>query len=328
MNDLVILEAKTVRFWLVGGTGVNLGRSYRFDQPTNQGQLAKELFAFIDTSFSNMSGASKDDLLVINGGRGLGKDQAKGIEVFDAEIGNIMAKFEPGLLNVVVCGISGGTGSTGGRKVIEKLHADGQKVIAILISSHDSDRSTLNTIGCIMNLQKAVRRTQRPLAAYYYENQRSMSLPDNNTAPLFVMRLLSILGSGKNGHLDDSDVQNFLDYHLVLKNRKPALNLLSVYAGEEKLPKDDSSIISFAALLKSKDDVPPQVIAGYDTVGYLPEDDRKFDNSFYYTLSSSGFDPIMEKLNKDLERYTRESLADKKQVSLIDKDTTDGEVVL
>jgi hypothetical protein len=327
LNDLITAKASTIRFWNFGGTAINLARSYRHDQPANPIQQAEELFTYVDTSFSNLAGAADDDLFVINGGKGLGKDQKKGIEIFKKELPNIMAKNKPGVINVVVLGISGGTGSTGGRMCIEKLLEAGEDVFAILISSHDSDRSTANAIGCVINLEKAVKRTGRPLVAYYYENDRTLSLPKNNTAPLFVMRLLSILASGKNLHLDISDVSNLINYNRVTKY-DPALSLLEVYAGEEMLLKNSKNLIGFAALLKSKEEVMPQVKAAYDTVGYLPEEGRVFDNSFYYTVSTTGFGKILEKLRGDLEEYTRGNQGSETVATLLTGEEDEEDTVL
>lgn len=304
MSELIALNARSIRFWNVGGTGINLARSYRADQPKNSEQLANEQFAYIDTSFSNMGGASEEDFFVINEGKGLGKDHVQGNKIFDAELPNIRARFKPADLNVVTFGLAGGTGATGGRKLLASLLADGHNAIGLVIGSHDSDRATGNTISAMMNMERDVKKVNRPIVISYHENDRTLSLSKNNTAPLFVMRLLSILASGKNKHLDISDIVNFFNYSTVT-HHQPALAMLDVFAGEEPLMKSAKNLIAIAALLKSDEDVMPNVQATYDTVGYLPEEGRVFDNSFYYTISTSGLAPTMKKLGEALEEYKR-----------------------
>ena len=321
-DDLIQVNPTTCMFWGVGGTGINQMRSYRSDQPKNQSQLAIEKFAYIDTSLSNLPGVAKADTYILNEGRGLGKDQKEGDAIFEKEMPAIMSQFnQPGDTNVVFFGLSGGTGSTGGRKLVKRLVQEGHNVVAIVTADFTSDRSTANALATMLNLEMDLKDLETPYAVVYAANDPTKSFIANNTRQMFMARMASMLGSGKNAHLDRSDVFSFFHYPKVSRFQ-PALCLLEVFTSAEELKKasEKNVIFSYAALMKSTSEPTPQLEGepGYDTVGYLPEEGKAFENSFMYTLSASRMAPIIADLRQRLANFRKKTEVVATVTSLVD----------
>lgn len=318
-QTLIEAKAQEVKFWGVGGTGINQMKAYRNDQPRNAMQLAEEVFVYVDTSFANMVGSTKDNFFVVNDGKGLGKDQVEGDKIFEAEIPKLLLKHPAGKVNVVFYSLSGGTGSTGGRRLVRALAETGNVVIAIVTGDYKSDRSTGNSLGSLINLEMDLEAINAEYAISYHKNDPKKSLADNNEKALRTARWVSMFASGKNGHIDENDVKNFFKYSKVTRH-KPQLALLEVFVREEDLlaATADTAVISYGALMKSHDDIVPDVDAAYDTVGYLPDEGRVFDNSFYYTLSGARMKPILAELKTTLATFKQKVSIEEKAETLLD----------
>jgi hypothetical protein len=324
-QTLIEAKAQEVKFWAVGGTGINQLKAYRSDQPRNAAQLAQETFIYVDTSFANMVGSSADNFFVVNDGKGLGKDQREGDRIFEAEIPKLMLKHKPAKVNVVFYSLSGGTGSTGGRRLVKAIAETGAVVIAIVTGDYKSDRSTGNSLASLINLEQDLKEINAEYAISYHKNDPKKSLNDNNEKALRTARWVSMLASGKNGHIDENDVRNFFKYSK--NNRYPAqLALLEVFVNEEDLlaATKDIQVISFGALMKSHDSIVPDVDAAYDTVGYLPDEGRVFDNSFYYILSGVRMKPIMDELKTTLAEFKQKVGITEQASSLLDSPAVSG----
>ena len=130
------------------------------------------------------------------------------------------------------------------------------------------------------------------------------------------MSAISIFCSGKNAHLDPSDVDHFFDFHKVT-NTKPALAMLDVFCDEKQLIKDVPRPITFAALMKSDSDVVPAINPGYDTVGFLPEAAAKrYNQSFYFTTSIDRLKNVLTDLNEREAELASAKRVEEKQIRI------------
>jgi len=325
-QTLIEAKAQEVKFWAVGGTGINQLKAYRSDQPKNSLQLANETFIYVDTSFANMVGSAADNFFVVNDGKGLGKNQVEGDRIFEAEIPKLMLKHKPAKVNVVFYSLSGGTGSTGGRRLVRAIAETGAIVIAIVTGDYKSDRSTGNSLGSLINLERDLAEINAEYAVSYHKNDPKKSLADNNETALRIARWISMFASGKNAHIDENDIRSFFKYSENTRH-KAQLALLEVFVREEDLlaATADSPVISYGALMKSHDSIVPDVDAAYDTVGYLPEEGRAFDNSFYYTLSGLRMKPILAELKTTLAEFKQKVGITEQPETLLDAPAVSGQ---
>lgn len=313
-QQLIAPKVRTVRFYACGGAGTNILRAYRENQGLEFGdQRANEKYSFIDTSVANLHNADINETFLLKGADGSGSDRRKnGKAIYDL-LPEILLQHEPGDFNVVVFSLSGGTGSVAGPLLLERLLREGHSAAAVVAYDSSSLNRITNTLGTMQGLEAAVERIQRPIGMFLAENDSSKSLLENNIVPQFVLSALSILASGKNAHLDSSDVANFFDFNKVT-HQKPSLALLEAFVREEDLAKLGSAI-SFAALLNDRGAVAPAFKCDYNTVGYLPEGNKSAP-AFYYALSAHRLNEVIDGLLELQSRVEKEKKVAAKTLSL------------
>lgn len=327
MSSLITTAARTVRYWGCGGTGINMVRAHRDDKPSHPELTAVEQFTFVDTSAANLQGVNENDVFRVPGlgnteTDGSGKDRSKNAEAVYASLDAIMLAHKPADLNVVVFNCAGGSGSVAGPLIWERLLSMGKVAVGVVTGGHESLKSTLNTINTLQGLELAVGRIGRPMVMRYDENDPAKTPSENNVFPQFVMSALSILGSGKNAHLDSADVRNLFDYQNVT-HHQPALAMLNVYADGEKLVQQSKGgVYCLGALLKDRKQVVPQVGPDYDTVGYMSEEDSHYDQSFYFTVGTTGLSNVFKALNERKEHIEQQKRVSARPTSLVSNGVT------
>jgi hypothetical protein len=321
-TGLINVRPRTIRFYACGGTAINQLRAYRDNHPGEPRLHGDEKYSYIDTSFANLDGALMSETFTLKEADGSGSDRKKNAARIVGVLPEIMLAHQPADFNVVIFSLSGGTGSVAGPIILKELLAKGHKAVGVTSAAFTSGKKSSNAIDTLTGLELAVASVGRPVVLSYTPNDPNKTDSDNNIKPLFVLQTLAKLASGKNGHLDSSDVANLFDFHTVT-NYKPSLALLDVYAGEEQLKSDVTNAIGIAGLLKDRTSVMPAINAAYDTVGYLPEDNREFANSFYFVVS-------IEKLNgvvKDMSERKAQAELKERVTNTVSTLATAGVVV-
>jgi len=321
-TGLINVRPRTIRFYACGGTAINQLRAYRDNHPGEPRLHGDEKYSYIDTSFANLDGALMSETFTLKEADGSGSDRKKNAARIVGVLPEIMLAHQPADFNVVIFSLSGGTGSVAGPIILKELLAKGHKAVGVTSAAFTSGKKSSNAIDTLTGLELAVASVGRPVVLSYTPNDPNKTDSDNNIKPLFVLQTLAKLASGKNGHLDSSDVANLFDFHTVT-NYKPSLALLDVYAGEEQLKSDVTNAIGIAGLLKDRTSVMPAINAAYDTVGYLPEDNREFANSFYVVVS-------IEKLNgvvKDMSERKAQAELKERVTNTVSTLATAGVVV-
>lgn len=299
---------RTIRYYAAGGTGINLLRSHRESAVLSQEiGVAEELFSFIDTSFANLHNVERNETFTLKGVDGSGSDRPKNAAAIKKALPEIMLANPAADMNVVIFSSAGGTGSVAGPIILEELLRQGKSLVAIVIGSHTTVKRTTNTIGTLTGLEKTSEAVGRPIVMYYYENDLTKSDADNNIKPSFVLGSLGTLCSGHNKAMDSSDIANALDYNNVT-HHEPGLAMLNVVTKTEDVK---GSVISYLALLKDEEQIPPHFEADYDKTGYMPADVRT-QNNFYYTVSTEPLSELFDALVKK-----REKIAAQKQVGKV-----------
>lgn len=299
---------RSIRYYACGGTGINLLRSHR-EAVVLKDELgvADELFSFIDTSFANLHNVEREETFTLKGVDGSGSDRPKNAAAIKKALPEIMLANPAGDMNVVIFSSAGGTGSVAGPIILEELLRQDKSVLAIVIGSHTTVKRTTNTIGTLTGLEKTSEAVGRPIVMFYYENDLTKSDADNNIKPNFVLGSLGTLCSGQNKAMDSSDIANALDYHNVT-HHEPGLAMLNVVTKADDVK---GPVISYLALLKDEEQIPPRFEADYDKTGYLPAGVRT-ENNFYYVVST---DPLSELFDGLVKK--REKIATQKQIGKV-----------
>lgn len=317
MTQVIAPTQRTVRFWACGGTGIDLLRDYRDTARLEKQEIySTELDTYIDTSNSNLHGASIDNVYRVHGIDGGGKDREKVKAAVIPVLPEILLKHPAGDFNVVLFSNSGGTGSSIGPLVLGHLLKNGHNAVGIIIADHTSGKSQSNAINAMADLESITKQLNKTVVIHYCKNDPTKSLLDNDAKSKFVMGALSILASGKNNKLDSSDIGNFVNYPLVT-HHKPGLAQLHVTLNVDEIA-GKGHVAAFAALLRSENVILPQMEVDYDAIGYLPMTSG-YDADFFFAIT-----PGMNHIVEDL-LAVRKTLEMKKQVnqqtsSLLDND--------
>jgi hypothetical protein len=306
MSEVISVRPKTIRFYSCGGTAINQLRAYRDNHPADADSHGTEQYSYIDTSFANLHGAAASETFTLADADGSGSNRRANATRIKQAMPEILINHPPADFNIVIFSMSGGTGSTAGPILLKELLEQGKTVIAVTSAAFTSGKKASNAIDTFTGLELTVAAVKRPIVISYTPNDPAKTDADNNLKTLFILQTLAKLASGKNGHLDSSDVANLFDFHKVTKY-EPSLALLDVYAGEDHLTREVGQAIGVAGLLKSTDSIMPPVQAAYDTVGYLPAGGKDYAHSFYYVVSITKLNDVVKTM-KDLKE-----LAEKKE---------------
>lgn len=300
-SNVVTVNRKTVRFYGMGGTGINIVNEYMKNAGNRNSSIrARELFSFFDTSPANLHGVEKKLAYLCEDSQGRptdggGSARADIAEIVQQNIPPFILKHEPAELNVVVFNVSGATGSTSGPLLIDHLLSEGENVVAIITVSVESNAAAENAFRTIQGLEAASRHHKRPIAFTYTTTDARRTPPDQyNLYQLMSMEALSVLGSGRNTRIDGADVANLFNFH---RNTpvEPSIALLEIHQLKngkyDEIEKD--RFISTITILKNESEKHLMVEAACSKVGYLRNDPNENES-----LSGYFFGVSLENLNK------------------------------
>ena len=149
-----------VRIYMAGGCAINIGSSL-FRSKTGalaaDDGFAKIDCCYIDTSASNTPAYLKDEFYHIEGVDdildGSGKVRATNYKAVRQAIPDILHRYKPGDLNILIHSASGGSGSTIAPALCSELLSQGKDVVVIMIGSKACEKEISNTIDTIHTYQ-------------------------------------------------------------------------------------------------------------------------------------------------------------------------------
>lgn len=257
-----------------GGFGINIASELaRFEGP-NKG-YAELSVCFIDTSKSNLIGKKDikaENIYILDNVDGSGKKRDQNYEVLSESAKDILHKYKPGDVNIVLHSGSGGSGSVVGPILVSELLKRGELTIPVVVGSNASRIEVENTLKTLKSYEIISKKTNTPVVACYRENSKETprGKVDNEITTLIV--LLTILFSGQNRELDRADLVNFINYHKVT-DFQPKLNFLDFWSKDISLDKG-CSLISVATLCDEENNPEIDTPVEYQAVGYIQEENK------------------------------------------------------
>ena len=263
----------SLKIYGCGGSGSNIIQ--QLGLPSTSSYFPKSSICVIDTSDSNINnGVIEDNVFLIPGVDGAGGNRKYAHEHTKPHLNNILSKFKPANVNVVVFGLSGGSGSVIGPLLVEELTKRNETVIVVGILSVASKKETengYNTIGTLQNISRVV--TKKPIVISYHENEPGKPFDNTDHIVIEQIRALAMLSSGVNEGIDQKDIYNWLNYN-VNTNVTPQLTDLVIYLHDSKKPDPNVYLpipISVISLLSSKDSVSIELDQLTHCVGFIAE---------------------------------------------------------
>ena len=327
----------TLNIYGCGGAGINLAKKYIANSAASQHEegFCDMKAYFIDTSRSNLNDPAfnQENVYLMDGLDGSGKKRDSNYGAIRERSKEIVQKFKPSEINVVIHSASGGSGSVIGPILAGEISEKSLTVI-ILIGSTDSRIETDNTIKTIMGYEVIAQKKDMPVAVMYYENgaDKTRGMIDNEIG--VDIALLSILFSGDNAELDSADLKNFINYQNVT-TYKPSLTRLEFFSKEIELARDQY-VASLATLTDENTDSKSNILVSYQAVGYINRASSAALNNgagnaklpIHAAMIVGYFHPHISSLQAKLAEFdehratvVQKSIADK---AMVEKATDDG----
>lgn len=332
------LDHKKITILACGGTGCNISSKFvSYHGEKNDGFAELNTF-FVDTSRSNLKKEIGDDKIFLfkdHAGKlldGNGKKRNDNYNIISetSTIQDILHKFKPGDLNILIASASGGTGSVASPLLAKELISRGENCIVILIGSTSSRIDLKNTINTLKSYESIASSLGHPINILYRENSSESPRNKVDAEVEQYVYLLSAFFSGQNHGLDMADLRNFLNYNKVT-SYAPRLTAIDLFRGNIKIP-DDSLAISAVTLTAEHVEVEHEMLVDYQVTGVAHPAalDRIKENMPLHAVIFSGyFQSVIPRLQKLLNEHEEKAkrMGNRTIMASDDKTTSDGLVL-
>lgn len=261
----------SIRLYACGGAGINIGKmleQFRGVKEPGMGILDQ---VYIDTSHSNARGVNQDHAYFFDDMDGSGKVRKENHEEIAARTREILLKFPPMDLNIVLNSGSGGSGSVIGPSLVSELLDRDLPVVVVMIGTTDTRLEIDNTIKTIKSYEAIAKMRKTPVTMGYFQNSVGTPRPKVDTMVLQLVSALMTVYSRENAELDSKDLHNFLHFDQVT-TFKPQLASLIAVNGEFPSHVTTGSVISVASLTKEGEFPSLPFTPDYQCTGFLPAD--------------------------------------------------------
>lgn len=258
-----------VRIYGCGGGGVNIGKNYL--EPGHSGDLANINVAFVDTSDSNLEDRLLDRTFLFPDLDGSGAIRSSNANEIAKHVPDILRKFTPGDVNIVIFTLAGGTGSVAGPLILKELLEQGHMAVGIVIGAKQSMRNAENTIASIKTLDHIAQVTGKPVVLHMgFNGDRTVSDKKVDDEAHLMISALSVLCSRRNHGLDTADLRSFFDFtkSTDAKSQIARLQLTDDADRFDKLMNKGG--IAAAYLMRQENDPAPSLLVPYCTFGTMP----------------------------------------------------------
>lgn len=290
-----------------GGCGINLVSRFNQFKSPDSSNFAPIRAVFMDTSQSNVLPIlDRESLYLFEGLDGSGKKRDTNYQTISERSKELLHRFKPSDVNVVVHSASGGSGSVIGPVLVSELLSRKVPTIVIMVGSTDSRIEQQNTLKTLQSYEMISQKRGTPVIAVYQENSEEIPRHEVDQRVQTVIMLLSTFYSGKNRELDSSDLRNFLNYHEVT-TFKPKLSYLDFFSKDIVLGRDEA-VVSAVTLT---DDQTPSILGlpvEYQAVGFLNQyssdkanDVMKFSLPIHAAVISGKFISVVQQLEKAID---------------------------
>lgn len=222
----------TIALYAAGGTGCNIAKLIK-DMDINT--------TYVDTSMSNLKAVDTSNVFLVENMDGAGKNRAIAYENFKDISEDVLLKHPPSeKLNVVICSLSGGSGSILGPMVTKELLARGCSVVVIGVESKSSVIEINNSLKTLKTFKSISDKAGKPVSLFYVD---SPIRSEADRKAIQFVNLLSLLTDKKvTEEFDNSDLKSFLYFDRVTDN-EPTLAILDVVANDEGPMEKGTSIV-------------------------------------------------------------------------------------
>lgn len=240
---------KDFNIYAVGGTGINIIN--RFLKDNRNGRSVDTVVGF-DTSSANPVSDGLFTVERVPGAEGSGGNKQAHTDKYPDFAKQMLAKYTPNKINIVVFSTSGGTGAALGPYIVRNLLERKIPVLAIVIGDRSSFKEHENTVGTLGSLYNQTKLGHSVLFSYL-ENKPTVTQGEINAQASARIDNSIMLFSLENERIDYADVFNFFFYTDIV-DADPVLTQLS-FLTDDDVGKYESKPVAALSLYSDADQI-------------------------------------------------------------------------
>lgn len=293
-----------IRIYACGGAALNIAQTLEHFSKKEEVGIARVELAYVDTSRANLSDKHPDaSIYLLPNKDGSGKIRRENAAEIIAHTPDVLQKFPPADLNIIISSGSGGTGSVFAPSLASELLARNLPVIVFMIGSAEARQEVNNTLDTIKSYENIAKNARKvPLVMSYFQNSAETPRSVVDQSVIEELNMLAVLFSRENKELDSQDLYNWLRFDRVT-SYQPQLAALKTFVGT--VPKDVPHVATVATLSLPGHDVVLDFIPDYKTSGYLPagtiSDRLKESMPAFFLVTTDAPGQVAHALNKSLD---------------------------
>lgn len=313
--------AKTMRVYACGGLGMNLGVMLSA-YPNTEAGFSNLSVTYVDTSLSNLKeGVDAESVYVMKDMDGLGKIRREGAEQITKAALDILQRFKPLDVNVVLSSGSGGSGSVIAPNLVRHLLEKDQQVIVITVGSINTHLEAQNTLNTLKSYEGIAKVTEKPVVMKYLENSEVAPRKLVNQHIVDIINDLRVLYSGQNAELDSRDLYNWVRFERSTTHGAK-LAALSLLGGAEIDVSRLGNLISVATVSSEEKDATLPGYVEYRCNGFVAGELSELlsaQDPLHFVVSDGPVTDIAKHLNQVLSEMESQRDARVMTDSLLDK---------
>lgn len=240
---------KDFNIYAVGGTGINVMN--RFLKDNRNGRSIETIIGF-DTSSANPVTDGLFNVERVPNTEGSGGNKKAHLDKYPDFAKQMLAKYEPNRVNIVVFSTSGGTGAGLGPHIVRNLLQRKVPVLAIVIGDRSSFIEHENTIGTLGSLYNQTKLGNSVLFSYL-ENKPTVTQGEINAQAAARIDNAIMMFNMENERIDYADVFNFF-YYCDVVDADPVLTQLT-FLTETDIGKYENRPVAALSLYADPDQI-------------------------------------------------------------------------
>lgn len=267
------MSNKDFNIYLCGGGGINVGNllvtegrhSHYIDQMVG-----------LDTSNANKAIDGSFPIERLEGTEGSGSDKSKNMHLYKPFVKQILAKYEPNKLNIVVFTGSGGTGAGVGPHMVRELLEQGLPVLSMVIGDDSSLKELTNTVSTLRSMA-AQTKLGVPVCFCYHVNKEGTTHTSVNRSVVASIDAALLTLNLNNERVDYADIHNLFFFNKVV-DADPILTQMTFLLDEDLskyerqaiaaislFPEEEAIKVPFSNLMYRKAGLFGETNAGFNT---------------------------------------------------------------
>lgn len=241
------MSTSAFNIYLCGGVGVKIGNL--FTAESRQSRHVDQIVA-LDSSTANKAVDDCFPIERLDGVEGSGSDKRANMHLYKAFVKQVMAKYPPNKLNIVVFTASGGTGSGIGPHVMRELLENDIPALAMVIGDDASMKELDNTVSTLRSLA-AQTKLGVPVCFTYHLNKETLSHSQVNRQVVKSIDAALLALNLENVSIDYADVTNLFFFNKVV-NADPILTQMT-FLGDDEIPQYTRTPIAAISVFADED---------------------------------------------------------------------------